>query len=227
MRQIPLDIRPACAPTFENFVLGDNAELMERLQGLATPQSFDSVYLWGENGSGRSHLLMATAEATADAGRPLTSVRGRDVGDDLPLVPGGLLIVDEAEQLGPEAQIALFRAYNTARIIGLAMLVAGNAPPRLLQLREDLRTRIGQALIYQVQPLSDEDKAETLARHARSRGLSLEPEVINYLLRHGRRDLGSLLAVLESLDEQTLIQKRHPTLPLLREILAEREKQSN
>ena len=224
MRQLPLDIRPACAPTFDNFVPGDNAELVARLQGLATPHSFDSIYLWGEAGTGRTHLLQATAEAAHDAGRALASVRGRDVGDDLPLPPGGLLIVDEAERLGPDAQIALFRAYNTARIIGMAMLVAGNAPPRLLQLREDLRTRIGQALIYQVQPLSDEDKAETLARHARSRGLNLEPELINYLLRHGRRDLGSLLAVLDSLDEQTLVQKRHPTLPLLREILAEREK---
>ena len=224
MRQIPLDIRPACAPTFDNFVPGENAELMERLLSLAAPNCFDSVYLWGEAGSGRSHLLMATAEAATDSGRPLVCVRGGDVGHDLPMPTGGLLIVDEAERLGPDAQIALFRAYNTARIIGLAMLVAGDAPPRLLQLREDLRTRIGQALIYQVQPLSDDDKAETLARHARSRGLALEPELISYLLRHGRRDLGSLLSVLDSLDEQTLVQKRHPTLPLLREILAEREK---
>lgn len=224
MRQIPLDIRPPCAPTFDNFVPGDNAELMERLLGLATPHCYDSIYLWGEAGSGCSHLLMATAEAATDAGRPLACVRGGDVVNDLSLPSGGLLIVDEAEHLGPDAQIALFRAYNTARIIGLSMLVAGNEPPRLLQLREDLRTRIGQALIYQVQPLSDEDKVETLLRHARSRGLSLEPELINYLLRHGRRDLGSLLSVLDSLDEQTLAQKRHPTLPLLREILAEREK---
>ncbi|MDD5295645.1 MAG: DnaA regulatory inactivator Hda [Rhodocyclaceae bacterium] len=220
MRQIPLDIRPAPVADFANFVPGANAELVERLCHLATPLAFDALYIWGELGSGRSHLLQATAAA---AGRPVTAWRGAEVGEDLPLPPGGLLIVDEVDRLSPEGQIALFRAFNTARLVGLALLMAGDAPPLHLALREDLRTRIGQALIYQVQPLSDEEKAETLARHARARGMRLEPEVITYLLRHGRRDLGSLFAVLEELDEQTLIRKRSASVALVKEILAGRE----
>lgn len=217
MRQIPLDIRPAVIPAFDNFVPGANAELIERLRHLATPMAFESVYVWGELGSGRSHLLQATA---AVAARPVSILRGADVGEDLPLPPGGLLILDEVDQLSPQGQIALFRAINTARLVGLALLLAGDAPPRYLALREDLRTRIGQTLIYQVQVLSDEEKAETLARHARARGLRLEPEAIAYLLRHGRRDLGSLLAVLEAVDEQTLAQKRPASVALVKEILA-------
>jgi DnaA family protein len=217
MRQIPLDIRLAAIPDFDNFVPGANAELIERLRHLATPMAFEGVYVWGELGSGRSHLLQATAAAAA---RPVSVWRGTDVGEDLPLAPGGLLIVDEVDQLSPQGQIALFRAINTARLVGLALLLAGDAPPLHLALREDLRTRIGQTLIYQVQSLSDEEKAETLARHARARGLRLEPEVIAYLLRHGRRDLGPLFAVLDALDEQTLAQKRTASVALVKEILA-------
>lgn len=219
MRQLALDIRPSAPPSFDSFVPGENGELLARLRVLAKPETFDAIYVWGDTGSGRSHMLQATRSAAEQAGRPLVFRNGAEVSDDLPLPPGGLLLVDDVQAASAEGQIALFRAYNTARLIGLAMLICGDAPPLQLALREDLRTRIGQSLIYQVQPLNDDEKAEFLARHAKSRGLSLEPELIAYLLRHGRRDLHSLMAVLDAVDETTLVHKRPVTLPLLREIL--------
>jgi DnaA family protein len=42
---------------------------------------------------------------------------------------------------------------------------------------------------------------------------------VRYLLSHGRRDLPSLLAVLDHLDRTTLERQRHATLPLLKEAL--------
>jgi len=47
----------------------------------------------------------------------------------------------------------------------------------------------------------------------------MDPGVVHYLLRHGRRDLPSLMAMLDSLDRASLEQKRPPTLPLLRELM--------
>jgi DnaA family protein len=41
----------------------------------------------------------------------------------------------------------------------------------------------------------------------------------DYLLHHGRRDLPSLLAVLDALDRYSLQTKRQITLPLVREVL--------
>lgn len=218
MRQIPLDIRPANAPGFDNFVPGDNAELIAHLRLLTQPGILENLYLWGEEGSGRSHLLQATVE---EAHRPIHAVRGAQVGDSLPLPEGGLLVIDDVHRLSPEGQITLFRTINSARLAKLALLLAGDQPPLYLNLREDLRTRIGQALVYRVQALSDQDATETLNRHARTRGLRLEAEVVSYLLRHGRRDLGFLLAVLDQLDERTLVEKRPASITLARQILAE------
>lgn len=220
MRQLTLDIRPEESPDFAAFVPGANGEALEHLRDLACPHHFGSLYLWGEAGSGCSHLLRATAATARAQGRPVEIRAAAEIADDLPLPSDGLLIIDEVEQLGSAAQIALFRAYNSARFINLALLVAGPVPPLELALREDLRTRIGQSLIYQIHPLSDEDKAETLRLHAKGRGFELAPELIGYLLRHGRRDLGFLLAVVDALDEQTLVQKRPVSLPMLREILS-------
>lgn len=220
MTQLLLDIRPQTSPCFARFVPGDNAELLARLSELAGPNAYDSVYLWGPPGSGRSHLLRATQTQAAALGRQVSFAEGPQVGDTLALPAGGLLIVDDVDRLCAAGQVALFRAFNTARLIGLALLLAGAAPPARLALREDLRTRIGSALVYEVQPLSDEDKAQTLARHAAARGMRVESGTIDYLLRHAPRDLPYLMAVLDALDRLSLEQQRPVTLPLLREVLS-------
>ena len=99
------------------------------------------------------------------------------------------------------------------------MLLAGPSAPLGLALREDLRTRIGQALIYEVQALDDDARAAILLTLAARRGLRLADEVVEFLLRHGRRELSSLLAVLDALDTASLERKRPITLPLLREMM--------
>jgi DnaA-homolog protein len=217
-QQMLLDLKPEQPPTLENFVIGANAELLERLRGLGSTGSFEALYLWGDPGCGKSHLLAATA-ASAHSRRPVVHLPAAEAGVELPLAPGTLLIIDDIQQLGAEAQVALFRAFNAARFLGLALLLAGNEPPLRLGLREDLRTRIGQTLIYEIQSLSDDEKSAALRRHAIERGMLMDPGVVHYLLRHGRRDLPSLMAMLNSLDRASLEQKRPPTLPLLRELM--------
>lgn len=217
-QQMLLDLKPEQPPTLDNFVIGTNAELVERLRGLADIGNFEALYLWGNPGCGKSHLLAATA-ASAHSRRPLVCLHGADAPEDLALAPGSLLVIDDIQQLGAEAQVALFRAFNAARFLGLALLLAGNEPPLRLDLREDLRTRIGQTLIYEIQSLTDDEKGAALRRHAIERGMLMDPGVVHYLLRHGRRDLPSLMAMLNSLDRASLVQKRPPTLPLLRELM--------
>ena len=218
-QQLTLDIRPERYPTLDNFVAGANAELVARLRTVAQPRAFDAVYLWGPGGCGRSHLLQATRAAAEQAGRRVALVAAEEAGAVLPCPPGGLLIVDDIDRLGEAAQVALFRAFNSARLAGLALLLAGAAPPLELKLREDLRTRIGQAMVYQVKPLSDEEKAATLHSQAGQRGLRVDDEVIGYMLRHTPRDRPSLMAVLDELARASLERKRPVTVPLLKEML--------
>jgi len=97
--------------------------------------------------------------------------------------------------------------------------VATRSAPATLALRDDLRTRLGHGLIFEIVPLADADKASALAVYARERGLRLGGEVIGYLLAHGRRDMGSLVATLAALDRRSLSEKRPITVALLREWL--------
>jgi DnaA-homolog protein len=195
MRQLALGISPPPHPSLDNFVPGQNAELLARLRELATGRLAENiVYLWGEPGSGRSHLLHACE-------RP------------------GLAIADDVDSLSEEGQIGLFSQINEAREGGTAVLAAGSAPPAQLALRGDLKSRLAWGLVYHVKPLSDADRALYLAAEADRRGMRLADDIVEYLLARVRRDLKSLGALLDALDRASLEQKRHLTLPLVREVL--------
>ncbi len=219
MRQLLLDL-PADKPqTLESFVTGANAELTALLQRVAHGQatSLDErfVYLWGEPGAGKSHLLQALA-ATPRARllTPASALTDFDYAPDT-----ALYLIDDAQQLSAEVQIAAFALFNQVRERGGNLVAAGNVAPAGLAVREDLRTRLGWGLIYQVHGLSDDDKIAALTHAAQARGIALSAGVLPYLLTHFARDMRSLSAMLNALDQYSLETKRPITLPLLRELL--------
>lgn len=218
MKQLLLDISAEVTPTLENFLPGRNAELLHALQTVlqgGVGERF--IYIWGEPGSGKSHVLKAWSHAALQQGLPACYVVQGKIPEQWE--GGGLVAVDDVDQLDQGGQIALFHLYNRLREAGGALLVSGPAAPAGLELRPDLLTRLGWGLVYQVHGLNDEEKAQALQAHARERGFRLPQEVLDYLLRHWRRDLPSLMAVLDALDRYTLEQQRPVTLPLLRQLL--------
>lgn len=211
MTQLLLGIAPEWVPTLDNFVAGRNVELLAALRQALAGGGERSFYLWGEVGSGRSHLLQA-ATGAADASALYACGAVPEAAN--------VVAVDDVESLGEAGQVALFELYNRQRESGGLLLVSGPAAPAHLQVRDDLRTRLGWGLVYQVHALNDEEKAEALRQHARARGFALPPEVTTYLLRHGRRELPVLLATLDALDEHCLRLKRVASVPLLKEVMA-------
>ena len=195
MKQLALGISPPPQPTLDNFVPGANAELLARLRELQAGNFAENVlYLWGESGSGKSHLLQACA---------------------------GMRAADDVEKLDEPSQIGLFNSINEARQSGGTVLAAGNAPPAQLPLREDLKSRLAWGLVYQVKLLSDVDRSTYLRAEAARRGMQLPDEVVAYLLTRMRRDMRSLNAVLDRIDQVSLELKRPITLPLVREAVKE------
>jgi DnaA family protein len=201
MRQLPLPISAAAQPSLDNYLAGANAEALERVRALAAGRLAEAiVYLWGESGSGRTHLLRAAVQANP-----------------------ALVTADDVETLDAAGQQALFIAINAARDGGPGVLATGKAPPSGLELREDLRTRLAWGLVYHLKPLTDPEKARHLRAEAAHRGLELSEEVVWYLLSHLPRDLATLRAVLDRLDRHSLARKRAITLPLVRTALSKND----
>jgi DnaA-homolog protein len=195
MRQLLLDFAQAPAPTFENFVHGGNSELVHALQSALRGEAAERVlYVWGESGSGKSHLARAFAAATAEQPR--------------------VRVIDDVDRLDEAAQGALFNDFIDRAFDRL--LVTAPCAPRDLALRRDLATRLATGVTYRVLPLTDAEKRDALAAHARTRGFGLSEEVSSYLLTHARRDMGSLMAALDAIDRFSLETGRPVTVPLLK-----------
>jgi DnaA family protein len=121
--------------------------------------------------------------------------------------------------LNNEKQIALFNQYNQLKEAGGTLITAGLHAPTQMGLRDDLATRLAWGLVYQLHPLNDQEKASALKQHALERGLKLPNEVTDYCLRYLRRDLPSLMAVLDALDEWSLVTKKPITVQMLKKLL--------
>lgn len=213
MKQLALDIAPPAPPNFDNFIAGANGESLQALGDFAAGNLSERlVYLWGEPGSGRTHLLRATVAAVRNARYLHCSAQS-----DLSSAGAPLLALDDVERLGEMSQIELFNLYNAEP--QTLLLVAGSSSPAQVVLREDLKTRLCAGLTYQVHALSDAEKIAALARCADERGLRLSRDVGDYLLRHTRRDMRSLLALFHAADIRALAEKRDITVPLIKAVL--------
>jgi DnaA-homolog protein len=219
MNQLVLDLLLPQPKSFDDFVRGENAELLFQLSLWAAGDAqVRALYLWGESGSGKSHLLTAAQERLAAQGQVILI---NALNDMLPqeLASDAALIVDNVASLDAEQQIVLFDHYNTLREGTGRILVCGHLPPMLLPLRIDLTTRLGWGLIYQLKALSDDDKIAALQRYARRLGFELSEELVEYLMRHAERDLPNLYQQIASINALSLSKQRPVTLSLLREAL--------
>lgn len=195
MKQLLLDMQPPPSDSFQNFKMSANAEavlsIQDAIRGKA-PSRF--VYLWGATGSGKTHLLNAAKSQ-------------------------GAFVADNVHLLDNDSQIELFNLYNHLKDANGVLITAGLHAPSQMNLRTDLATRLAWGLVYQLQPLSDIEKREALQQHASERGMKLPDEVVDYCLRYLRRDLPSLMATLEALDNWSLQTKKPVTVPMLKKLL--------
>ena len=222
--QIPFDFFLPEAPRFENFVVGDNGEAFARLRALASAgseQQARAVVLWGGHSVGKSHLLAAVA---ADAGlRGVSTLRLNTASafPANPFVSARMLCVDDADQFNAEQQAWLFTAFNHLAQNGGVTVASGQTPPGRWSMRDDIRTRMGSGLAFELLPIPQHDLPAALSAYATGRGFDVSDEVLTFLLSHHQRDVSSLCQTLAGVDRLSLALKRRVTVHLLRTYLNE------
>jgi DnaA family protein len=224
--QLPLPLKWDDATTFDSFYPGDNTQVVTYLKNLTLGLTERCVYLHGVSGVGLTHLLRACCqvlnrEGQATAYLPLTKA------DFSPAILEGLesltlICLDDIEAVinDPAWEEALFHCYNRLQSTDSRLLIASRAPPIAHACSlPDLGSRLAASIVFQVKPLSDEQKIAALQLRANARGLGLSLEVGNYLLSHYSRDMHTLLAALEKLDQASYIAQRRLTIPFVKTIL--------
>ena len=224
MRQIALDIAMPGPATLDNFFPGPNSAVQAHLQRLVQDQQAPDAlavptYLWGPEGSGKTHLLRAVGEGLRARG---ASVGCMDASGATPPEfdeSWAMVLMDDVHLYDADQQHTAVGWFVQAHSLQRPVLAAGSSAPADLLLREDLRTRLGWGHIFLMQPLGEAQSRAVLRQAADARGLFLSDEVMDYTLRRFSRDLGSLLALLDELDRYALQTQRAITIPLIRSML--------
>ena len=226
--QLPLALR--FAPDQELRAFHGNPRLVELVGAVARDRSDSWLFLAGPAGSGKTHLLLAACAQARGAGAdasflPLAALAGRLADALAGQARAALFCLDGLEAIAGRAEdeVALFHFHNAARAAGARLVYSAVAMPGALPLTlPDLRSRLEQCTRIALEPLDEAGRREVLRQRATRRGLELDDAVLDYLFRRVGRDLGTLSALLDRLDQASLAEQRRLTIPFLREVLEEK-----
>ena len=221
MKQIALDIGLATGPTLDSYFAGCNEPALRHLQLWAGSPTRSPVptYLWGESGSGKTHLLQAVEHSLREQGASAGWLDA-SVHEPPEFNPAwSVVLLDDVHLYTAVQQHAAFNWFVNAQTHQRGVLAAGLLPPADLQLREDLRTRLGWGHVFHLQVLDEPARRAVLRQEADARGVFLGDEVMDFMLTRFSRDLGSLVGLLGQLDGYALQTKRAITIPLIKSML--------
>lgn len=224
--QLPLALRVREGLTLDSFVVGSNGPAVALLASLAAGEP-GQLFLHGEPGSGRTHLLSAAVVAAEQAGRRACLLPAAELA---PLPPAlledfdsfDLVAVDDLQHVaGVRAwEEALFHLYNRLMAAGRVLICTADRPPTQCGVQlPDLSSRLAAGPVFALHGLSDDDLAALLQQRAAARGLRLGEGVASFIIHRGQRSPAALLATLNRLDEHALARQRRLTIPLVKEAL--------
>jgi DnaA family protein len=220
---IRLGINEPC--DFKNYHAGANAEIVGSLKELTLRDGFAGIWLWGEAGTGRSHLLQAVCRE-ADVHSQSSVYLPLSLIDPDPMTLDGLsadiIVVDDIHNWlnDPALEAVLVGLYQGQMSTGGRLLISAPAPAGGLEFAlPDLASRMRALASYRITKLDDEGLTLVLRRAARLKGLQLEQSVIDFWLARTTRALPKLLEQLNQLDDMALSTQRRITIPLLKDVL--------
>ena len=198
MDQLLLNIHPPSIKSLENFVIGDNFEAISVIKKFTTDKNLQFFYLWGVQGSGKSHLSSVVKN-------------------------NNILVIEDIESMSDIEQIQAFSIFNNCKENGKKLFITGSNSPNNMGLRSELASRLSWGLVYQIKALTDNEKKLALLNHSKQKGMSSNVKVIDYCMKNLKRDLHYLIATLDALDSWSLKTKKPMTIPLLKKLLETKE----
>ncbi len=228
---MPADIAQLALPvhlqddaTLENFLFGDEvAPLRGLLEDQTGMEGEPSIYLYGPQGSGRSHLLQAACQALPGGDAvylPLEQLQGMAPDHVLDGVEAlSRVCLDNVHAVAGDSdwEQALFHFINRARERGCRLLFSADAAPRQLPITlPDLGSRLSWGIVFQLKAPDDTRKLEIMRFRAGRRGIALDDDAARYILSRAPRSMAALMEVLERLDQDSMAMQRPLTIPFIK-----------
>ncbi len=212
----PVSPRSSLNPkyTFDTFVIGASNRFAHAAAvaiAEAPARAYNPLFVWGESGLGKTHLLHATGHyaqklfpgmrvkyvsteeftndfinSLRDDRRVAFKRRYRDV---------DLLLIDDIQFIENKEGIQeeFFHTFNTLHNANKQILISSDRPPKqLATLEERLRTRFEWGLITDVQPPELETRIAILSKKAQMDRLRVPDDVLAFIASRVERNIREL-----------------------------------
>ena len=217
--------------TFERFVVG-NSNKLAHAAALAVAEhpaeNYNPLFIHGESGLGKTHLLYAIAHQVKRKREDLRIVyiKGDDFTNELiasiregsnaefreKYRQAGILLVDDIQFIAgkKQTQEEFFHTFNTLYESGRQIVLTSDRPPReMTQLEDRLQSRFVSGLMVDVAPPDFETRLAIIKNKAAMLGVKLPDEIYGYIaenvtanVRQIEGTLNKLLAYRDLLGDQ-------------------------
>ena len=223
VKQLLLNINLNDQSNFENFYFTENALAVNTLKRFIHMQE-NFIYLWCQQGVGKTHLLQACCHRYQLKNRPMMYIplkQHHNFSSDIlkGLDQVDLVCLDDVDAALTQTAWAesLFHCYNALHQSDKKLIVSAQTPPKhLCCTLLDLKSRYMQGLILSLQPLTDIEKFKAIHMRIKNRGLVINDDAIMFLIHHYPRNLKALFHALDDLEEASLRQQRRLTIPFIK-----------
>jgi DnaA family protein len=221
--QIPLPFKLQEGFNFDNFVATDNQLIIQSLKTLDEP----FIFLWGDEGTGKTHLLQATCQQQTLLGKTASYLPFKEWISLSPDILDGmanvdLICIDDIHLAfrNPHWEEALFNLFNQIKQAAGLLVVSSTLSPQQSSIQlNDLKSRLNSGLALNLTPLSDESTIQAMQARALQLGLELNRDTANYILTRFPRNLSTLWRLLGQLDHASLAAQRKLTIPFVKSTL--------
>jgi chromosomal replication initiator protein len=200
--------------TFDSFVVGPSNQLSHaaaRAVAEAPAGSYNPLFLHGDVGLGKTHLLQAICHKALQSGKPL-KVRYLSsetfVNEFIAAVSRGdldtfryryrnvdMLLIDDIHMLANKerTQEEFFHTFNTLYNNSKQIVLSSDSPPsEIPTLRDRLISRFEWGLVTEIAAPRYETRLAILRRKARERDVAIPEEVLSYLAENIDRNIREL-----------------------------------
>lgn len=225
--QLALGVRLRDSSLFASYYGGRNRPAVDALLALQSGEPPTCAFLHGAAGVGKTHLLQALCARAGQRGEATAYLPLAEVAAMGPEVLSGCgelacVCVDDLGRIAGRRdwELALFGLHQQLDERRGRLVVAGSTAPAASGIQlADLRSRLGGGLVLTLQPLDEDEQIAALQLRAQIRGFELPDETAQYLLRRLPRQMTTLYAFLDQLDEASLAAQRRLTVPFVKEVI--------
>ncbi len=222
--QMPLAFKSTQVKTFKDFILGKNVALIDSLDSFTRSNEM-LLYLWGESGSGKTHVLQATINLLNTRDKSAVLLKPKDLLDRQKvslIAMFDFICIDDTHKIAGDKSLeeSLFFWINEVKQARKKIILAGQLSNKSTNWQlPDLKSRLQSGRTHELLSLGRVEVLRVFSNIAKQKGITPDEKVIAFLEKNCPMNLSFLSSLLTKLDEITLVEKKQVTIPLIKKIL--------